>query len=591
MARRRLDTKHSDGRSLYYVNPSSTGITDRSTFEGLSLSQQEAATSNNIPAPTSGEVWVVDIPAYTGSQPVIKNVTLIGDSLADGLHSALSALYTDRTVFNAGIGGDRSFQIRFRKGDLPVSFTVAGGSIPASGGVVIVPVDSELYDNPGGTTPPYRGPMQPRGDISRDNVVYGTLRGIAGRIERAGTVFTFTRTAAGSVTTAVGPCAFTATVPNSREIQVIIAGRNNYIESDRTLSDIAAMVTRCSERGQPYLVLTVLTGQGEEALGQYGWPYINGSTGVNTRLKQLFPGKVLDWNQKFINTTPPNATAQDGIDKDNQIVPVSWRQGAGNVHPNATGNAQAAIWVAEAIDTIYPALARVVTPPPDPNAGKVFDFDFTNALSHTGDPIATRAVQNLITANLDAITVGNNISRVGKGIQFVGAGDSYIDLTTLLSNIQEPFAVSAMVRIPSSLYVAGDFHFEEILFRGANTNVGESQFRMDMGGNGLQPRVLVGGTTDGMSVDLPGIALDTNFHITLWYTGTSLIGYLNGTAATPYAKPAGFGTVANSSQSLKAGRYSKSIIYSLRAELTNVSGRTGQQIATADFNYMTAQLV
>lgn len=62
---------------------------------------------------------------------MIQTILLIGDSLVHDLAGSIALVFRNRwPVVNLGVGGDRSPQVRFRLGALPVSLLVPAQVIP-----------------------------------------------------------------------------------------------------------------------------------------------------------------------------------------------------------------------------------------------------------------------------------------------------------------------------------------------------------------------------------------------------------------------------------------------------------------------------
>jgi lysophospholipase L1-like esterase len=234
-------------------------------------------------------------------------------------------------VVNEGIKGNTSTQIGVRQGGVPTYATVSGGVIPASGGVTVTfPKGYEPITGAG-----------PAGGIS------GTILGVHGlvTIDPTGTIFTFTRTTAGSAFGATGSPRFVVDTPYAASLPVFWEGRNNYDNGPQIISDLAAQVATVPS-GQNYLVMSVTNDNRQwEWIGAGGYQLI---IAVNTQLASIYGSHYLDIRKVLVDSYNP-ALITDVSDYAHDEVPTSLR---GIVYDSLTlGNA---VGPSDTIITINP---------------------------------------------------------------------------------------------------------------------------------------------------------------------------------------------------------------------------------------------
>jgi lysophospholipase L1-like esterase/uncharacterized membrane protein len=244
-----------------------------------------------------------------------------GDSLTfgrDGLidegayPSELQPLITI-PVQNMGVSAQTSTQIGVREGGVPVHVTVAGGTIPASGSVVV-------------TFPTNYEPINTWGPAAG---VTGTILGVHGTVTLASGVFTFTPTTPGSAVSAPGTPQFVVDTPYASYIPVFWEGENNFFAKAQILSDIAAQVaTVPSER--TYLVLSITNR--DVTSDWIGGSDYNEIVAINNQLANTYGSHYLDVRQLLISHYDP-ALATDVSDYNHDVVPTSLRavSGAGTL--------------------------------------------------------------------------------------------------------------------------------------------------------------------------------------------------------------------------------------------------------------------
>lgn len=269
----------------------------------------------------TGAVVVIthfDRPALLADQWVAA-----GDSLTAGAggggttYPGVLATALGKSVLNQGVGGETAPEIAGRLGAAPVTVTVPGGSIPATGPVTVVP--------------------SPSIPTAQGVPIWGRLAGIPGVLTLSGGTITFTRSEAGSGSTAVsGALTFVPDLagPLSYYSRLIWVGRNGVGGGNMQVAPAArALADQC--RTGRYLVLSVINGTGE-GTGTSGHSNV---TIINGTLIDAFGDRYLDIRRHLIDNglslagiTP---TTQDNADVAADTVPVSLR--TDNIHLTAAG--------------------------------------------------------------------------------------------------------------------------------------------------------------------------------------------------------------------------------------------------------------
>jgi len=285
--------------------------------------------NNKIPLGVSDEgnvmIWGTDIMSLIGtglSQYVkyiepSKNITGTGDSLTENgryLVRLQQLLGSDRTYTNTGIGGDTSTQIAFRQGGLSVAVAITGNLIPASGSVVITPDNVNIMQVSKSTT--------------------GFLKNIKGVFARAANgVYSFTRSASGSAIVTNRKEMFNPDGLNKDfEIQIIWAGRNDYLDPNAVLANVDRMVAYLKPTNKKFIVASVLNGNfAGEFIGQTNY---NTLVGLNNSLRLKYPRNYVELREVLVRSYNPSLS-QDVIDFNNDIPPLSLR--SDNIHLNNTG--------------------------------------------------------------------------------------------------------------------------------------------------------------------------------------------------------------------------------------------------------------
>jgi lysophospholipase L1-like esterase len=209
------------------------------------------------------------------------------------------------TVENLGVKGQTSTQIGVREGGVPTYATVAGGMIPASGGVTVTfPTGYEPVTADG-----------PAGGVS------GTILGVRGVVTLDSGVYTFTPTTPGTAVSAPGSPQFVVDTPFASYLPVFWEGRNNYTQATQVLSDLAAQVATVPS-GQNYLILSI---PNENSLGEW----INKSDykkiiALNNQLAAVYGSHYLDIWKVLVDSYDPTLIT-DVSDYNHGEVPTSLR--------------------------------------------------------------------------------------------------------------------------------------------------------------------------------------------------------------------------------------------------------------------------
>jgi lysophospholipase L1-like esterase len=238
-----------------------------------------------------------------------------GDSLTDGEDGLydLGAYPADLVsllvlpVINEGVGGQTSTQIGVREGAVPTYVTVAGGVIPASGGVKVT----------------FQTGYEPVTISGPSGGTSGTILGVHGTvtIDSGDTTFTFTRTTQGSAVNAPGHPPLAVDKPYDKYIPIFWEGRNNLNEPSQVLSDLAAQVASVSA-GQNYAVLSITNiNTPDEWVGGTAYRSIQE---LNAELSSNFGSHYLDIRKTLVESYNPDLIT-DVSDFAHDEIPTSLR--------------------------------------------------------------------------------------------------------------------------------------------------------------------------------------------------------------------------------------------------------------------------
>lgn len=257
-------------------------------------------------------------------------IVTVGDSLTASRYGDRLATLLGVPVTTNGVGGETSAGIAARQGGAPYLMIPAGGSIPASGPVVVT------FETPTGAV---------SWPLLQGNPLTGMLAGIPGTLSVAkagaalthdpGDVYSFTRATAGAAVPVARPEPFYCDIGASTRdsIQILWPGRNNLADADQIMGDVEAMVAYLRPTHKRFLVLSVLTGFGE---GIGSTPHTN-VTGYNRRAMFRWGRRYLDMRGYLIRYGLTDAgltpTSQDLADMAADTVPASLRADAIHLTP------------------------------------------------------------------------------------------------------------------------------------------------------------------------------------------------------------------------------------------------------------------
>jgi hypothetical protein len=244
-----------------------------------------------------------------------------GDSMTQGNEGVINAgiypgiLQTSigPQVVNEGIGGQTSTQIGVRQGGVPTPVTVAGGVIPANGGVTV-----KFATGYEPLTDPYI-------------TIQGSIDGVVGNLALSavlpGGVFTFTPIA-GSRTpvTVIGTPRFVPETPYQTFLPIFWEGRNNLFATAKgpygpaqIESDIAAQVASLP-KSLNYLVLSLLNqNDPNERSGGVGYATV---MSLDNTLSATYGTHYLDVRSLLVNSYD-SASPVDVSDYNSDMIPTS----------------------------------------------------------------------------------------------------------------------------------------------------------------------------------------------------------------------------------------------------------------------------
>ena len=251
-----------------------------------------------------------------------------GDSLTYGIggdttsYPSVLATESGLTTYNCGIPGETSTDIAARSNANVFKVSVAGGVIPASGSVNVTFDSINGY----GVSPKlwygeYGGDFS--GVLGAD--VEAMDGGIHGRITYSSPDFLFTRTTDGDAITSDRPMSYrsdfvNANLNNENSIWIIWAGQNG----GNAISDVRSMIEHHRKVNNRFIVI----------------PKITSTDSIDSDFFEEFGDRCIFIRKYLINYGLDDAgitpTAQDIIDIDNGIVPLSLRAVDESVHLNDT---------------------------------------------------------------------------------------------------------------------------------------------------------------------------------------------------------------------------------------------------------------
>jgi hypothetical protein len=234
------------------------------------------------------------------------SLTAGNEGIADtGIYPTELQSLTLLPVVNEGVGGNTSTQIGVRQGSVPTYASVAGGLIPASGGVAV-------------SFPTGFEPVTAGGPATG---VQGSILGVHGNVTYANGIYTFTPTVTGTPVSAPGSPRLIVDTPYASYLPVFWEGRNNFMHASQVLSDLAAQVATVPA-GQNYLVLSVINMDSPlEQKGGYGYNQI---LALNQQLGSVYGEHYLDVRKILVDSYNP-LLITDVSDFNNDEPPTSLR--------------------------------------------------------------------------------------------------------------------------------------------------------------------------------------------------------------------------------------------------------------------------
>jgi len=269
---------------LVTAEPDATGALQVWGYHAATATRTQLTATGGVPLSIDGAGRVIYAGAdgvrrwvpVTGGTPrpmtARAEICAWGDSITEGYAQDLAA-YTPDAAFNNGIGGQETVQIAQRAGAVPVTATVAGGEIPASGGVALTGLTLLDGDEDEALTVSITGTgADPETVIGQ--LTYATATGI----------YTFTRTSAGDAVPVPDPAALTIlsgldgtpleTLLACRT--VIMCGRNDTGLDDvgedpaDVVDMIEAMVATLTPYAPQVMVLGTINGQVDKTVADGG---------------------------------------------------------------------------------------------------------------------------------------------------------------------------------------------------------------------------------------------------------------------------------------------------------------------------------
>ncbi|RWP64928.1 hypothetical protein [Mesorhizobium sp.] len=272
-----------------------------------------------------------------------KDIAAYGDSLTAAMATYLTTAFSDRTVYNRGIGGQRANQIAMRQGGKGFTATASGNQI-VSGANTITHFNGVAITGSAGiaATVVNNQPLSTAAD-NTTRTMSVVWCGITGTVERTASGAPSATTEAYSFTPDGGQTLPVTCPPDSPMIVQTQAdaarsfiwwsGRNSRdLNNWSVVDDVKLMLARQSVAKPRGAILSIIN-------GEYATEYAGGSdyiklTAANAELAAAFPDNYVDVRRYLIDRglaalsiTP---TAQDLIDIGNDIVPDSLR--IDNVH-------------------------------------------------------------------------------------------------------------------------------------------------------------------------------------------------------------------------------------------------------------------
>ncbi|MEZ0485450.1 LamG-like jellyroll fold domain-containing protein [Fibrella aquatica] len=221
------------------------------------------------------------------------------------------------------------------------------------------------------------------------------------------------------------------------------------------------------------------------------------------------------------------------------------------------------------------------------NLGSLFLFDFKNPATYQGGALPApgflangASLYNLVDAAPLATVNGTQIAYNSAGaIEFNSVGNVVLGDNYNLASSNPNFMISMWIKM-----TAASNSYAQLLGRSTTTTPNNTQWRIDMGLDGLRPRGGAGGSVQATVAEIPNGSLvaGTLYHIAFSRVGASISTYLNGvqirTATMPEA------TLANPAVIPNMGGGCKALVYRAYMENLTVSGKNPLAQVQADYN-------
>lgn len=277
----------------------------------------------NTGAGAVGDQMLIDgawVPAFTNTRDAYMFSSSTGQALAPYLES----VFKGASLHNEGKGGERGQHTAARLGSTPALLTVTGGSIPASGAVVVTSTN----------VPPsqYLKPFA------------GTLNGVPGTLSSTDTVMTFARTTAGAAAAVPAGTAFIPELAPAAGTGILLLDfcKNNIYDTGYNVPALAAQLLDAAVGFHKPVIkrLVVLTQfvDSNQSVGSVGYTNVQG---INAHRRTAYGPFVYDLDAYILSPKvwidagiPPTSTdlqqQADGIKPDSLSADLYHLNAAGN---------------------------------------------------------------------------------------------------------------------------------------------------------------------------------------------------------------------------------------------------------------------
>lgn len=248
-----------------------------------------------------------------------KDIASFGDSMSENSWQPyLRALMPERNIYAGGIGGQKSGQIARRQGGIAPILSIAGNTIPASGGVTVA-VDVPFLNN--------------------STKLLGRLYGVFGTLSALDGVHTFTRAVAGTAVEIDEQTPFIMSATDydyDFRTTIIWAGNNDFTAEYRPEVDgnVQRMVEFLKPQDKRFIVIGM-------AIADYpdrykGSPYYADTMALHKKWRERWPNNFIDITAVLQRHYDPNnpTDVQNLIDG---CTPSSLREPGDPIHSNTAG--------------------------------------------------------------------------------------------------------------------------------------------------------------------------------------------------------------------------------------------------------------